>query len=248
MRLTEIIDLNKGQIVSIVGAGGKTTLMFTMAKELRKGNKVLVTTTTKIYVPPINDFQFMFFEGDNINLFNNSVDKGIYVYGNFINSEDKIIGTCDNELQKLLPHYDYIFIEADGSKRKPIKGWNHNEPVISKYTDITIGVITIEVLGMMINESNIHRIEEFMALTGTKEDQKITEKHIISLIFNPKGLFKNSLGKRILFINKLDVEKDFNLTSNLLKCIALKNCEYKLIDSIIFGSLENKTYEYYELP
>lgn len=248
MRLTEIIDLNKGQVISIVGAGGKTTLMFTMAEELRKGNKVLITTTTKIYIPSKNDFQFMFFEGDNVNLFNNSVDNGIYIYGNSVNSEYKIIGTSDNELEKLLPYYDYIFIEADGSKRKPLKGWNYNEPVISKYTNITIGVITIEVLGMMVNESNIHRIEKFMALTGTKEHERIRKEHIVSLIFNPEGLFKNSLGKRILFVNKLDMEKDFNLTSKLLQCIAMKNREYELIDSIIFGSLKNKTYEYYQLP
>ena len=46
-----ILDLVKKDIISFVGAGGKTTMMFKLAEELRLNNKVLVTTTTKIYVP-----------------------------------------------------------------------------------------------------------------------------------------------------------------------------------------------------
>ena len=42
----------RGGIVSIVGAGGKTTLMFRLAHELAKaGQSVLTTTTTKIFRP-----------------------------------------------------------------------------------------------------------------------------------------------------------------------------------------------------
>ena len=44
--------LKKGGIISIVGAGGKTALMFRLARELSKsGDRVLTTTTTKIYMP-----------------------------------------------------------------------------------------------------------------------------------------------------------------------------------------------------
>jgi signal recognition particle GTPase len=46
------IDLNKDELLCFVGAGGKTTAMFSLAKELRKhAKKVLVTTTTALFYP-----------------------------------------------------------------------------------------------------------------------------------------------------------------------------------------------------
>ena len=51
------INLTKKEIISFVGGGGKTTTMFSLAEELKAmGKKVLVTTTTKIFVP--NEDQF----------------------------------------------------------------------------------------------------------------------------------------------------------------------------------------------
>ena len=42
----------KGHVISLVGGGGKTTLMYAMASCCaRKGWKVLVTTTTHIMMP-----------------------------------------------------------------------------------------------------------------------------------------------------------------------------------------------------
>ena len=46
-------------VVSIVGAGGKTTLMFSLARLLGSKNKVLVTTTTTIYVPNPCQYDFI---------------------------------------------------------------------------------------------------------------------------------------------------------------------------------------------
>ena len=44
--------LADGGVVSLVGAGGKTSLMFRLARELTKaGGTVLTTTTTKIFEP-----------------------------------------------------------------------------------------------------------------------------------------------------------------------------------------------------
>ena len=48
--LAEALGLGNREHIALVGAGGKTTLMFTLAKELvRKGNTVLTGTTTKVW-------------------------------------------------------------------------------------------------------------------------------------------------------------------------------------------------------
>ncbi|MGE5258702.1 MAG: hypothetical protein ACM3KE_18665, partial [Hyphomicrobiales bacterium] len=50
--LRDALLLENGGVVSLVGAGGKTSLMFRLARELsRSGEKVLTTTTTRIFAP-----------------------------------------------------------------------------------------------------------------------------------------------------------------------------------------------------
>lgn len=54
MYLYEKLNLNikTGEIISLVGGGGKTTTLYMLANELKnKNKKVLVTTTTAIYSP-----------------------------------------------------------------------------------------------------------------------------------------------------------------------------------------------------
>ena len=73
MKITDILNIDKNSIVSIVGAGGKTSLMFQLAEELREKSRVLVTTTTKIYVPEKGQYDYLIVgeEGENCFFRNN---------------------------------------------------------------------------------------------------------------------------------------------------------------------------------
>ncbi|MBC2581809.1 selenium cofactor biosynthesis protein YqeC [Clostridium sp. DJ247] len=241
MKLTKLINLSKNCIVSIVGAGGKTSLMFSIAQELRHQYKVLVTTTTKIYVPNKNQYDFITMLKNNyLNSISNA-SKGIYVYGNHINSEDKIIGLSSDSLEKVYKYFDCTLIEADGSKRKCIKGWRDDEPVIFYNTNKTIGVLDICSIGKKINEANVHRVNNFIHITNSKIDRFINIEHLISLVFHHKGLFKNSLGERILFINKVENIENKIIAQELAAEIIKRNNSY--IDKVIIGSVKSKTYE-----
>lgn len=242
MELRSFINLNTGCKISIVGAGGKSTLMYTLAEELRRDNKILVTTTTKIYLPEKDQYDFITIGHDAFCKFKHSCSSGIYVYGSSVNKENKLVGVIPEKLEGLNSYFEYIFVEADGSKRKPIKGWNDMEPVICKDTTKTIGVLSIESIGKEINENNIHRVKEFIQITNAKENGTITQENIISLIFHPLGLFKNSVGEKILFINKIETTEDMEIAQELLHCIRPRNEKEFLISKIIIGSLKNKNY------
>src|SRR5258708_20389209 len=50
--LCDLIDLPAHPLISIVGAGGKTTTMYILASELaQRGSRVITTTTTQIFFP-----------------------------------------------------------------------------------------------------------------------------------------------------------------------------------------------------
>lgn len=240
MELNKILDLEVGSIVSIVGAGGKSTLMYTLAKELRKEYRCLVTTTTKIYVPNKEQFDFMAVGTEEFKKIRHNGNNGIYVYGSLVSEENKLIGVNLKELEDLC--FQYVLVEADGSKRKPIKGWNDTEPVICKSTTHTIGIISIEAMGNKINKDNVHRVKEFLSITNTTENETISEANMVSMIFDAKGLFKSSQGKKILFINKVESKEQWCKAEKLIDSIKKRNSEVFLLDKIIAGSLFKKEY------
>ena len=63
--LTEALGIQAREVISLVGAGRKTTLMFRLAKELvQNGKKVVTTTTTKILEPTSGETGFLFINQD----------------------------------------------------------------------------------------------------------------------------------------------------------------------------------------
>ncbi len=239
MKLKEVLDIKLGDVVTIVGAGGKTTLMFTLGEELRGEGKVLITTTTKIYMPETKQFDFLEIDFHKFN--EHIIDKGIYIYGESVDSENKIKGLNLNLLEKQLHKFDYVLVEGDGSKKKPIKGWREDEPVVSSNTTKTVGVLSIEVVGKEINEKNIHRVDRFLDITNSNIGEVIDLEIITSLVFHEKGLFKDAKGEKILFINKVESHKDKMLAECLKEKIKKINNGY--INKIICGSLRGEVYD-----
>ncbi|MFL0245788.1 selenium cofactor biosynthesis protein YqeC [Candidatus Clostridium stratigraminis] len=247
MKLSKILDIKVNSVISIVGAGGKSTLMYTLAQELRQDYKCLVTTTTKIYLPYKEQFDYMAIGTEEFNKLKYNPNKGIYVYGSSINDENKLIGVNPAELEIDIPNFQYLLIEADGSKRKPIKGWNSTEPVMLSATTNTIGVISIEAIGNKVNKDNVFRVKEFLNITNTSENDTITEANIVSLIFHKYGLFKNSTGEKILFINKVENEEQLIESEKLIDRILRENMKHFILDKIIVGSLLEKKYKLFNV-
>ena len=240
MNLSDYIELETKDIISFVGAGGKTTMMFKLAEELRRNNKVLVTTTTKIYRPLEDRYDFICTNKKKLSKYVGMKENGIYVLGLGVNKENKILGLSDKQLDELAAHFDYILIEADGAKEKQLKGSNEFEPVIYKKTTKTIGVLDIQAFGMVINEEKVHRSKIFCKITGADEGDTVKFEHLSKLVLHPLGLFKGALGNRILYINKVEEPTHLIVAERLAKEIISKN--KKLLNKVFIGSLKSNTY------
>lgn len=199
------IDLNKKEVISFVGGGGKTTAMFSLAEELKAlGKKVLVTTTTNIFVPNENSFDELFLKDIKYA----EIKSGtITIFGQEI-VDKKIKGPSLEDLDKIIEEdlFDYYLIEADGAKHKPIKASASHEPIISKLTTKTIAMIGLDALHKNIVETS-HRSEILIKLLDKSESDTIEIEDIINLVLHKNGLFKSSKGKNILILNKARDEK-----------------------------------------
>ncbi len=244
LKLNQIFNISKNDILSIVGSGGKTTLMFSIAEEIKINFNVLVTTSTKIYKPTNEKYDYLY---SDVNCFINSnfiKKNGITVISKSMDLQNnKLIGIDDEELENIKNFFDVIIIESDGSKNLPIKGWKKHEPPILNKTNKTIGIIPIQALNKKIDEKNIYGYKEFMNIVGNTE--YINNEAIKNLVLNKEGIFKNSKGEKFLFINQADDDKliknSYELAKYLKENISVLELDFK----ICYGSLaKGEFYEY----
>lgn len=202
-------NIQKNDMIAIVGAGGKTTLMTYLSTYLY-GRKI-VGTSTKIYLPEhqriVLDGPIQFYQEDEIVV---TGKKCIEVC--LSEPEECRLKLCDINKYALLAEWDYYLYEADGAKGYPLKGWNQAEPVIIEATTKTIGVLDVTVVGKATNEV-VFRREELDKITVLKE--KIVEQNLMDIVEHKDGLFKHSRGERILFINKVETEEDKNIAVSI---------------------------------
>ncbi|MDX8335536.1 MULTISPECIES: selenium cofactor biosynthesis protein YqeC [Cetobacterium] len=214
--MSELFNIKKGDIISITGAGGKTSLMFYLANKLKEKGSVLVATTTKIFKPEtIENNSFIFIYPEEIESLSPQ-DNFIHVFCPKIEN-NKICSADFSDLNRLKAFFDFILIEADGSANKPLKGWKDNEPNIYPKTTKTIAVVDITALNKEKNPNTIHRFDLFQKQYPNLN--KTIEKNDYIGYINSNTFFKGSFQEKILFFNKIEsldsFENFFNIVNNI---------------------------------
>jgi probable selenium-dependent hydroxylase accessory protein YqeC len=182
--LLEYLDISEGSIAAVVGCGGKTSLIELMANRLR-GAKVLISPTTKM-LPMKAD--------------------GADCLGAFNEESGKLEALPPQILKDMVSRYDVTLLEADGSKGFPAKGWLDSEPVVPCYCTHTVGVVTLKAIGKAAVPRIVHRLPEFLELTGLREGELITARALADMVCAPDGMFRNSAGRRYLVVNQVEEE------------------------------------------
>lgn len=131
-----------GHIVSLVGAGGKSTMLYLMAEKAASfGKKVLVTTTTHIMLPP--EAVMAWNEEQVYELWAN---RTYAVIGERAEEKGKLCTPQQMFFKQMLSEADLVLIEADGAKRFPCKVPASHEPVILPECDIVVGIAGLSAL------------------------------------------------------------------------------------------------------
>lgn len=252
MLISEALGLKERAFISLVGAGGKSTLFSRLAEELAlKSKRVILTTTTKMFARQLNPFikKGKLVEGNEEEVIQDCIKE----YFSIKNSkgqvvavqkrkdekgEEKLSGPPLDWLDKWWKEglADFFLIEADGAAGRPIKAPASHEPQIPLSTTDLVGVIGIDALGLSLQEENVFRSKIFTHLTGLKFGEKIGIEALTLLICHPKGLFKRAPKdcRCHLFINKVENSKTRKLAKELAFQV-LKTC-YQRISDIIIGA------------
>ncbi|MGF7060855.1 selenium cofactor biosynthesis protein YqeC [Brassicibacter mesophilus] len=242
MNIIEYFDINlkTKELISIVGGGGKTTTMFKLANELKALNKrVLVTTTTAIYNPDADQYDKLIILGKD-NAYGRYLNNTITVMGREVSAQNKLLGAFPEYIDYIYKEelFDYIIVEADGSKGRPIKAPASHEPVIPSCTTKTIGVVGMDCLGKRIDDEYVHRSELFAQITDSSIGEYIREETILKLIVSKNGIFKGVpySSKKYLLFNKADYQKDREAAIKIKNLVV--ESEYD-VNGIIVGSMNS---------
>ena len=182
------IRLPEHAVISIVGAGGKTSLIFAWARELAaSGKKVVITTTTHMYRPES-------MEEDNIRI----------VAQDDPERPGKVMAPPSDVLDSLRETADVVLIEADGSRRMPLKWPAPWEPVVPDFTDFTVCVAGLSALGRKTSDA-VYRADE---LPDRLKRETVDINLIHAAVSSRDGGQKGVRGEFRVFMNQVDDDID----------------------------------------
>ncbi len=245
--LIDSLDLRAREVVSLVGAGGKTTLMFRLAKELLLvGKKVVTTTTTKIMEPSSEETPCLFVHSDEEKLKQlalQHIDQFRHITLARETLESRKLKGISPDLVSLLsnsPEIDMMIIEADGAAGRPVKAPREWEPVIPSHTTLVVGLLGVDGVGKELNEENLFQAGRISQLTGIPMGRKMTCGGMAILMVDPQGIFKGTphSSRRVAFMNKVDVPEGMKWGREIGKEILKKGSPQ--IERVILGRLKSE--------
>lgn len=218
MDISALLAVEKG-VTALIGGGGKTTLMYTLAEELRRRGTVIVTTSTHIQRPE----QYpVLTAADNVAAAL-AAHGAVCVAGE--TAEGKLCAPALS-FEVLAALADFVLVEADGSRRLPLKAHAPHEPVIPPNARRTVYVVGADGFGHPIRQV-CHRPERYAALCGAAEDDLVTPA------LEARVLHAEGYDTGWMFINKVETAEDWRSAEALAALLPGK---------VLAGSLRERVY------
>ena len=238
--------------LAFVGAGGKTTALFQLARELlidpasrtvspaNQFPAVFVTTTTHLGAAQASlaDRHLIV---DNLSSFETAPVSGVTLFTGPEVARQRLAGLDAASLDRLLELADRrrvaLLIEADGSRLRPLKAPAEHEPALPNFVDAVVVVAGLSALGKPLEAEWVHRPEQFAELAGLEPGEEITYKALARVLSHPQGGLKGiPAGARlVLLLNQADTEELVAAGQRIARMCSL---DY---DAVILSALQSIT-------
>jgi probable selenium-dependent hydroxylase accessory protein YqeC len=181
LKLHVALGISSGDVAAFVGAGGKSGAILAVSEGLtQEGMKVLVLPTTKMLSSEANRIGPLV-TSEDVGDLRAKAEQALtsataVVVGSGMISKNRLGGVDLERVGDLAALADVVLIEADGSRRRPIKGTADHEPAIPDDTTLVVAVGNVHALGTPVDEEHVHRPALFSDLTGIGQGQSITPR------------------------------------------------------------------------
>ena len=240
-RLLEALELRKEEgprVVSLVGAGGKTTVVRRFREEcLGAGISHVVTTTTHMQFKKAGDF-----------LSEASLERVMEMVGRFGTvwlgepvSEGKMRGVSVDFLEQVYAKGLWLLVEADGAKRLPVKAPDVHEPVVVPFSTDVLAVYGLDAVGRPIGEV-CFRVDKVTGLLGKTAEDTLTAGDIVRLAASVAGGRKQVTdGMRYaVILNKADTSERLAVAKEIARGLRAAGIETILATADLISEYDRK--------
>lgn len=182
-------------IIALTGAGGKSSLLFRLGRELKAaGLPALLTATTHLGAQQVDQAPFALFSRNEA-LLHFELPVSLQAYGQALvmaatpDAKGKLPGLSPELVCRLAALADVgaVVAEADGSRQRPLKAPAAHEPVVPCCITHLVVVMGMAALGHPLTEQIAHRPELVAQCSGLAMGETITPQAAARLLLHPAG-------------------------------------------------------------
>jgi probable selenium-dependent hydroxylase accessory protein YqeC len=210
--LSDALAVSPGDLVSIVGAGGKTSLMYGLGRELSSpGRQVLLTTTTRVLYPRPREVSSVVLgpetEATARRIADGLEDVGVLLAGRE-RVDSKIAGYSPTFVERL--HGDApgrtVVAECDGAKGRSLKVPSETDLPLAGSTSVYVVVVGADSFHKPLTSDEVFNPEEVARVAGVGLDSEVSQPVLVKAILSPQSyLGRKPAGARLaVLINKVD--------------------------------------------
>jgi probable selenium-dependent hydroxylase accessory protein YqeC len=213
LQLIDLLAARRG-IVCVVGAGGKKSIIYQLARE--HPGRVAVTTTVHMSEVP-EDLAMHRIIDDDAALLDRVCAAEQFRQVAFAQPSHKpgrMAGATAATIVSAHERgaFDTTFVKADGARMRWIKAPGPGEPLIIPGTDTVIPVLSARAIGEPLNERIAHRVEHVEAVTGIRRGQPLAAEAVGRLLASEDGALRGTGSAHVApVINMVDNERQEEL-------------------------------------
>lgn len=190
------LDPQAPDVVALVGGGGKSSLLFRLADEAAaQGARVIATTTTHLGEHQATGAAgLVTVTGQELPL--TAVAQALDATGRCLlvgpPSAGRVQGISPRQVDALVAQarahsVGLVVVEADGSRRLPVKAPAAHEPALPATTTHLLPVAGVDAVGRRVVEGEVLRAELLRDLLGMAEGARLTPAQVGRLLVHPQG-------------------------------------------------------------
>jgi len=244
LNLIQALRVEFSSRIAFVGAGGKTTALFQLARALineKAITTVVVTATSHLgaWQIPLADLHIVAESTASLEENRYRLQGVVLVTGELDGDRTKPLNeeTLNWLHQYCDKHSIPMLIEADGSRQKPLKAWSAHEPPIPSFVDHVVQVVGLTGLQQSLSDEHVHRPKIFSDLSGLNIGERVTTDALIRILKHPQGGLKNMPvhARRTVLLNQADTPDLQALAHGLVQPLI------STFDSVVIASLKHET-------
>ncbi|MCY4008465.1 MAG: selenium cofactor biosynthesis protein YqeC [Chloroflexi bacterium] len=236
MKLNTAFRVKRGDIVSFIGAGGKTATLHALGHELvEQGWRVLATTSTRIPTEQLDFFPSAIQANRSLMEINAALSGQGFV---FLYDEIRELMASGYPLEKIPALLDSVasdvlLIEADDAAGRPLKAPLEHEPRIPPETTVVVAVASLTALGVPLSKEFVYNHEAIQSRYGFGEGAEILPVWLAQVLRDETLGLKGipSQARTVVYLNRMNRYR--YLRARRITHFLLRQ---KRIDRVAFGS------------